>query len=76
MFDFSNQISDIIFYKNKYGERFALFTDDNIISKQIFISEEFDLEKFYKVINFLNTSKKLKIFMILAQILEQSAYQL
>lgn len=60
VFDFSNQISDIIFYKNKHGERFALFTDDNIISKQIFISEEFDLEKFYKVINFLNTSKKIE----------------
>jgi FkbM family methyltransferase len=60
VFDFSKNISDIIFYKNKYGERFCLFTNDNIISKQIFISEEFDLGKFYKVINFLNVSKKIE----------------
>lgn len=60
VFDFSKNISDIIFYKNKYGERFCLFTNDNIISKQIFISEEFDLGKFYKVINFLNVSKKIQ----------------
>ena len=25
VFDFSKNISDIIFYKNKYGERFCLF---------------------------------------------------
>ena len=60
VFDFSKNISDIIFYKNKYGERFCLFTNDNRISKQIFISEEFDLGKFYKVINFLNVSKKIQ----------------
>ena len=60
VFDFSKNISDLIFYKNKYGEKFCLFTNDNIISKQIFISEEFDLGKFYKVINFLNISKKIE----------------
>ena len=45
IFDFYKEISEVIFYKNKYGEKFGLFSNDNIISKQIFINEEFDLEK-------------------------------
>ena len=59
IFEFYKEISDIIFYKNKYGEKFGLFASDNI-SKQIFINEEFDLKKFNKVINFLNHSKKIE----------------
>jgi len=41
------------------NERFLIFTNDEIISKEMFISGEFDLEKFKKTINFLNTKKKI-----------------
>ncbi len=59
IFDSFKKTSDIIFYRNKFGEKFGLFTDDNIISKRIFISEEFDLDKFCRVINYLNISRKI-----------------
>ena len=60
IFDFYKEISEMVFYKNKHGEKFGLFASDNIISKQIFVDEEFDLEKFAKTIDFLNRSKKIK----------------
>ena len=45
IFDFYKELSDVIIYSNKYGEKFALFSNDNIISKEIFVKEEFDLKK-------------------------------
>lgn len=41
------------------NERFLIFTNDNIISKEMFVSEEFDLKKLEKTLNFLNTKNKI-----------------
>ena len=41
------------------NERFLIFTNDNIISKEMFVSEEFDLKKLEKTLNVLNTKNKI-----------------
>ena len=60
IFDFYKEVTEIVFYSNSHGEKFALFSNDNIISKEIFINEEFDLNKFTKILNFLNKKNKIK----------------
>ena len=60
VFDYNKKISEIFFFTNKYGEKFGLFSNDNIISKELFVSEEFDLKKLIKTLNFLNKKGKIK----------------
>jgi FkbM family methyltransferase len=60
VFDYQKRISEIVFYTNKYNEKFGLFSNDNIISKEIFVNEEFDLQKLIKTLNFLNKKSKIK----------------
>jgi len=60
VFDYYRKISEIVFFTNKYGEKFGLFSNDNIISKEIFVNEEFDLKKLIKTLNFLNKKYKIK----------------
>ncbi len=45
--------------ENKHEEKFIVFTDDSVISKEIFISNEFDLKKIYKALDFLNKKNKI-----------------
>ena len=60
IFDFYKELSDVIIYSNKYGEKFALFSNDKVISKEIFVKEEFDLKKIKKTLNYLNNKSKIK----------------
>ena len=60
VFDYYRKISEIVFFTNKHGEKFGLFSNDNIISKEIFVNEEFDLKKLIKTLNFLNKKYKIK----------------
>ena len=60
IFDFYKQVSEIVFYSNQHGEKFGLFSNDNIISKEIFVNEEFDLKKLILTLNFLNKKNKIK----------------
>ena len=53
LFDLQEKITEFVAIKNKYKENFILFAKDNIISKEIFIREEFDTEKLKKVLNYL-----------------------
>ncbi len=59
IFDALKYKSRLEIIENKYKERFIIFTNDNVISKEIFVSEEFDLKKFYKALNFLNNKNKI-----------------
>ncbi len=60
IFDFYKEVSEIIFYSNRHGEKFALFSNDKIISKEIFVNEEFDFVKIIKTLNYLNKKNKVK----------------
>ena len=51
IFDISKEKSKYIFFENK--EKFLLFTHDQVISKECFTNDNFEYEKFQKVINFL-----------------------
>tara|TARA_B100001057_G_scaffold426925_1_gene451380 strand:+ start:1932 stop:2936 length:1005 start_codon:yes stop_codon:yes gene_type:complete len=45
--------------ENKHEEKFIIFTNDGVISKEIFISNEFDLKKIYKALDFLNKKNRI-----------------
>lgn len=59
LFDSLKLRSRIQIIETNKNERFLIFTNDEIISKEIFVSGEFDFKKFEKAINFLNTKKKI-----------------
>tara|TARA_Y100000031_G_scaffold142277_1_gene171651 strand:- start:1 stop:1005 length:1005 start_codon:yes stop_codon:yes gene_type:complete len=59
-FDTQKYRSEYIITKNKFNEKFILFTNDNIISKEIYVNEEFDLKKLKKTLKFLNKKKKIE----------------
>ncbi len=62
LFDLQKNYSKYIGLKNKNGERFIIFSNDNIISKDIFLRDEFDLIKLEKTLDFLNKKKKIENF--------------
>ena len=64
------------FFTNKYGEKFGLFANDNIISKELFVSEEFDLKKLIKTLNFLNKKGKIKNLYDIGANIGQYVFQL
>ena len=51
IFDISKEKSKYIFFENK--EKFLLFTNDKVISRECFANDNFEFEKFTKVIDFL-----------------------
>ena len=58
VFDSLKHINELIIIKTDFNEKFILFANDNIISKEMFINEKFDLEKFEKALKFINQKKK------------------
>lgn len=60
VFDSLKHINELIIIKTDFNEKFILFANDNIISKEMFINEKFDLEKFEKALKFINQKKKIK----------------
>ena len=59
LFDALKYKSKLGIVENKYKEKFIIFTNDNVISKEIFVSEEFDIKKVYKALDFLNKKSKI-----------------
>ena len=49
-FDAQKYCSEYIVIKNKFDEKFILFTDDDVISKEMYLKEEFDLNKLIKTL--------------------------
>ena len=76
LFDALKYKSKLEIVENKHKEKFIIFTNDNVISKEIFVSEEFDIKKVYKALDFLNKKVKFLDFMILVQISVLYASQL
>lgn len=62
LFDLQKNYSKYVGIQNKKGERFITFSNDNIISKDIFLREEFDLIKLEKTLSFLKKEKKIENF--------------
>ena len=60
MFDLQKKLTNYVAIENKHKEKFLLFTNDNIISKEVFVREEFDLSKLQKTLNFLKTKKHIE----------------
>ena len=55
IFDVKKITNDFAITSNNYNEKFILFTKDEVISKEIFINNEFDLNKLQLTIDFLNS---------------------
>lgn len=58
-FDTLRYKSKYTFVENKHEEKFIIFTHDKVISKEIFVSNEFDLKKIYIALDFLNKKNKI-----------------
>jgi len=59
-FDAQKYRSEYVIIKNKFNEKFILFTNDDVISKEMYLKEEFDLNKLIKTLKFLNKKKKIE----------------
>jgi len=59
LFDALKYKSKLEIFENKHKEKFIIFTNDNVISKEIFVSQEFDIKKVYKALDFLNKKSKI-----------------
>tara|TARA_B100000029_G_C17518471_1_gene938956 strand:+ start:178 stop:1182 length:1005 start_codon:yes stop_codon:yes gene_type:complete len=59
LFDALKYKSKLEIVENKHKEKFIIFTNDNVISKEIFVSQEFDIKKVYKALDFLNKKSKI-----------------
>jgi len=60
VFDLLKYNNELTIIKSKFNERFILFTNDNIISREMFVKKEFDLLKLKKTLNFLNEKKNIE----------------
>lgn len=60
IFDVLKYNSNLAFTETKEKEKFLIFTFDKVISKEIYVSGQFDLIKLEKTLNFLNQKKKIK----------------
>lgn len=60
-FDALKNQSELLITKNRYNEKFILFSSDSIISKEMYVKEEFDLKKLEKTLNFLKVKKNKNI---------------
>ncbi len=54
LFDVLKYNSNLSIVETKYNEKFIIFNNDNIISKEMFVTGEFDLKKLEKSLDFLN----------------------
>ena len=59
VFDALKHANEITIIKSDFNERFILFTNDNVISKEMFINGKFDLIKLERALKFLNQKKKI-----------------
>jgi len=60
VFDSLKHANELTIVKSDFNERFILFTNDNVISKEMFINGKFDLVKLERALKFLNKKKKIK----------------
>ena len=60
LFDLQKNQSELIGVNTHHDEKFVLFTHDKVISKEIFLKEEFDINKLIKTIDFLKQKKTIK----------------
>lgn len=60
IFDIYSKKSKYILTENSYKEKFILITQDEVISKEIFVKGEFDLKKLEKTLKFLRPTHKIK----------------
>tara|TARA_A100001015_G_C15044050_1_gene742096 strand:- start:3473 stop:4471 length:999 start_codon:yes stop_codon:yes gene_type:complete len=58
IFDINAERGKYSFIENNYGEKYVLLSKDKVISKEIFINDQFELEKLKKTLNFLSSSHK------------------
>ena len=58
IFKISKKKSKYIFFENK--EKFVLFTNDNVISQECYVNDNFEFEKFCKVLDFLKKNYQIK----------------
>lgn len=59
VFDVLNYKSKFVFVETKKKDKFIIFTNDKVISKEIYVSGEFDIIKLERSLNFLNQKKKI-----------------
>ena len=59
-FDAQKSQSELTIIKNKFNEKFILFTNDDVISKEMYVTGEFDLKKLKKTLHFLNKNKNIE----------------
>lgn len=59
MFDVQKKFSSLAVITNDKNEKYILFSHDNVISKEVFVKQEFDINKFEIAINILN--KKIEV---------------
>ena len=58
LFDLQKNFAKYSGLENNYGELFNVFNNDNVISKGMLVSGEFDFKKLQMTINFLNKKNK------------------
>jgi FkbM family methyltransferase len=68
VFDTLKHVNDLTIVRGNFNEKFILFTNDNVISKEMFISGKFDLTKLERTLEFLNKKKIKTIYDIGANI--------
>ena len=56
IFDSFAEKGKYCFVENSKGEKYILLTKDKVISKEIFINDQFELEKLKKTLNFLSSN--------------------
>lgn len=59
VFNALENFNEKIYFTNKYNEKFLLFTKDKVISKETFVTGEFDLIKLKRTLDFLNKKKNI-----------------
>ena len=55
IFEINKKKSKYIFLDTMKKEKFLMFSNDEVVSKELFMRGDFDLGKFYKVLNILKT---------------------
>ena len=57
MFDTLKHTNELAIVKGNHNEKFIIFTNDNVVSKETFITGEFDLIKLEKTLKFLKKNQ-------------------
>jgi len=56
IFEINKKNSKYIFLDTKKKEKFIMLSNDKVVSKELYTQGDFDLEKFYKVLNLLKSN--------------------